>query len=383
MKRYRIIVALFLMLAAFSCKRAGEAPVRAEEEPAGSDIVELSPEQMAMIGVTWGPVQKRSMSETILSSGSLDLAPQAKAQVTSLVGGSIQRILVNEGQRVSRGQTLALVGNTEIVSLQKDYLIAVRQAELSEATLERERALHEKGAGVEKNLQQAQAQCRMDASTAQGIRQQLLQLGLSPDRAAQGQFSETVPVRSPIAGVIGEIFISMGSWLGEGTVLMNIYDNKALHADLNVFEADIAKIEPGQKVSLRLSDRSRTTMEGEVSFITAAMDPLSKSATVHVKLSECGSGATLLPNMFVSAAIHCGEETCDAVPDEAVVISANRSYVFVCEGEGRFRKVEVVSIAQQLGYTGITFIDPTAQGKDIVTSKAFYLESVLADHGEE
>ena len=102
MKRYRIIVALFLMLAAFSCKRAGEAPVRAEEEPAGSDIVELSPEQMAMIGVTWGPVQKRSMSETILSSGSLDLAPQAKAQVTSLVGGSIQRILVNEGQALGR-----------------------------------------------------------------------------------------------------------------------------------------------------------------------------------------------------------------------------------------------------------------------------------------
>ena len=346
------------------------------------DIVVLTDAQIATVGIQTAPVSRRNLSEAIQASGTLRLSPQARADVTSLVSGAVRRILVKEGQRVSAGQTLALVENTGIVSLQKDYLIAVRQAELSATALEREKGLRAQGAGVEKNLQQAEAEFRMAESTAQGIRQQLRQLGLSADAAAAGQFSETAPVRSPISGVIGEIFISTGSWLGDGTVLMKVYDNRALHADLNVFEANIARIFPGQKVVMQLSDQSRTPLNGVVSFITAAMDTESKSATVHVDLEPAGN-VTLLPNMFVSASILCGEELCDAVPDEAVIQKAGRSHVFVHEGDNHFRKVEVVTGTRQQGYTGIRFVDPAHAAKDVVTAKAQYLESMLADHGEE
>ncbi len=384
MTKNRILLAALVLLLPLSCNRSGGEPADGESSaPAAEDTVFLTPVQQATVGITVGPVERRVLSETIPTSGSLKLSPQARADVTSLVNGKVRTILIKEGESVKAGATLALVENTEIVSLQKDYLIATRQAELSADALEREQGLREKGAGVEKNLRQAEARYRMDESTVRGIRQQLVQLGLSPENAAEGRFSGTVPVRAPISGVVGEVFVSTGSWLGDGTVLMKIYDNKALHADLNVFEADIARIVPGQRVTLRLSDKTRTGLEGEVSFITAAMDPASKSATVHVELKGGGSGVTLLPNMFVSAVIECGANACDAVPDDAIVMKAGRSYVFVCDGEDSFRKVEVVPLAQQMGYTGIAFLDPSAEGKDVVTSKAFYLESVLADHGEE
>jgi len=384
MTKTGILLAAIVLLAPLSCRNRGEALSQEEySEESIEDIVELTPAQMSAVGITVGPVERRTLSETVQTSGSLKLSPQSQAEVTSLVNGKVRRILAKQGQSVRAGETLALVENTEIVSLQKDYLIATRQAELSASAFEREKELREKGAGVEKNLQQAEAQCRMDESTAQGIRQQLIQIGLSPENAANGQFSETVPVKAPISGVVGDIFISTGSWLSDGTVLMNIYDNKALHADLNVFEADIAKIVPGQKVSLRLSDQSRTNLEGKVSLITATLDPVSKSATVHVDLHGGNSSVTLLPNMFVSASILCGENPCDAVPDEAVVMKADRSYVFVKEEGNRFRKVEVVPVVKQMGYTGISFLDSSSEGKEIVTSKAFYLESILADHGEE
>ena len=379
----KIILSVLLLLLPLSCKRGVTVSPVEDVSGAESDVVVLSGEQISMVGITAGPVEQRSMGEAILTSGALRLSPQARAEVTSLVRGSVKKILVKEGQTVHAGQTLSLVENTEIVSLQKEYLLSVRQAELSEAELQRERVLREKGAGVGKNLSEAEARSRMDESTSQGLRQQLLQLGLSPEDAARGDFSITVPVKAPIGGVVGEMFISMGSYLAEGSVLMNIYDNKALHADLNVFEGDISRIMPGQKVSLRLSDSGRTSLEGEVSFITAALDPQSKSATVHVDLRGVPNETMLFPNMFVSAAIQCGERLCNAVPDEALVMKAGRSYVFIQEGEGRFRKVEVVPLSQQLGYTGISFLDPSAQGKSVVTTKAFYLESVLADHGEE
>ena len=97
--------------------------------------------------------------------------------------------------------------------------------------------------------------------------------------------------------------------------------------------------------------------------------------------------------MFVSAVIHCDEQTCNAVPDEAIVMSANRKFVFVSLGSNRFRKQEVVTGFSQQGYTQITFLDEpnvragyndsVSPSSEIVIAKAFYLESMLANHGEE
>jgi cobalt-zinc-cadmium efflux system membrane fusion protein len=235
---------------------------------------------------------------------------------------------------------------------------------------------------VGKNLQQAKAELDMAIVTEQGLRIQLEQLGISSRQVAQGHFSNAAPVRSPISGVVGDILVSMGSYLNSETVLMKVYDNKALHADLHVFESDIASIHIGQKVTMQLSDQSSTLLTGTVSFITAALDNESKSASVHVKL-DSSEGAKLLPNMFVSAVIHCDEQSCDAVPDEAIVMSANRKFVFVSLGSNRFRKQEVVTGFSQQGYTQITFTDSVSPSSEIVIAKAFYLESMLADHGEE
>ena len=370
-----------LSLLTVSCKNEVKQ-AEEEKESHEENVVELTEQQLNTIGVKFGHVEQRQLSGTINATGTLRLSPQDRAEVTSLVAGITKRILVKEGQAVRQGQTLALVENTEIVALQKDYLVASRQLSLARQALQRQQDIHEQGAGVGKNLQQAKAEFDMACVTEQGLRLQLEQLGISSRQVAQGHFSNAAPVRSPISGVVGEILVSMGSYLDSETVLMKVYDNKALHADLHVFESDIASIHIGQKVTMQLSDQSSTLLTGTVSFVTAALDNESKSASVHVKL-DSAEGAKLLPNMFVSAVIHCDEQTCDAVPDEAIVMSANRKFVFVSLGSNRFRKQEVVTGFSQQGYTQITFTDSVSPSSEIVIAKAFYLESMLADHGEE
>ena len=360
-----------------------------------TNVVKLTDRQMQTIGIRVGKIEQRQLSGTIRATGTLKLSPQDRAEVTSLVAGITKRILVKEGQNVRQGETVALVENTEIVALQKDYLVVSRQLSLAQQAWQRQQNLQEQGAGVEKNLQQAKAELDMAGATERGLRLQLQQLGISPQQVAQGQFSNTAPVRSPISGIVGEILISTGSYLDSETVLMKVYNNRALHADLNVFETDIASIHIGQKVTMQLSDQAATLLTGTVAFITATLDNESKSASVHINLdtkplrpsgtspSQGEERVTLLPNMFVSAAIHTGEQTCDAVPDEAIVMSANRHYIFVSLGDGHFRKQEVVTGLSQQGYTQITFTDSVSPSSEIVIAKAFYLESMLADHGEE
>ncbi len=373
------VVAMSLLLV--SCKSEVK-PAEEAENTEEENIVELTDQQVSTIGIKTGRIETRQLAGTISASGTLRLSPQDRADVTSLVAGAAKQILVKEGQVVRQGQTLALVENTEIVALQKDYLIASRQLSLAQQALQRQKDIHAQGAGVEKNLLQAQADADMASVTEKGLRLQLDQLGIDSRQVAQGKFTNTAPVRSPIAGVVGEILVSTGTYLDNTTVLMQVYDNRALHADINVFETDIAHINIGQKVTMQLSDHTATLLTGTVSFITASIDNDSKSASVHITLDRA-EGVTLLPNMFVAATIHCNEQTCDAVPDEAIVMSANRKFVFVSLGENRFRKQEVVTGLSQLGYTQITFVDAPMTDAQIVTTKAFYLESMLADHGEE
>lgn len=373
------IIALSMLTV--SCKNEVK-PAEEEKESHEENVVELTDQQLKTIGVKLGHVEQRQLSGTLNATGTLKLSPQDRAEVTSLVAGVTKRILVKEGQTVRQGETVALVENTEIVALQKDYLVASRQLSLAQQALQRQQDIHAQGAGVGKNLQQAQAELDMASVTEKGLRLQLEQLGISSRQVAQGHFSNAAPVRSPISGVVGEILVSTGSYLDSETVLMKVYDNKALHADLNVFESDIASVHIGQKVSLQLPDQASTQLTGKVSFVTAALDNESKSANVHVELDRV-EGTKLLPNMFVSAAIHCDEQTCDAVPDEAIVMNANRKYVFVSLGSNRFRKQEVVTGLSQQGYTQVAFTEETGSDSEIVVAKAFYLESVLADHGEE
>ena len=364
-------VAFLLLL--LSCKGQPTQPEEAYSDST-EDIVELTEAQVSTIGLRLGSISQRQLAGVIHATGTLRLAPQDRAEVTSLVTGIARRILVKEGEAVRAGQTLALVENTALVALQKDYLLASRQLSLAEQAWQRQYAIHEQGAGVEKHLQQAKADLDMAAATEKGIRLQLEQLGIDSRQVAQGTFVNAAPVRSPITGIVGEILVSTGSYLTDGTVLMKVYDVRAMHADVNVFETDIAGIRVGQKVSMQLSDRAATRLTGTVSLITATIADDSKSASVHINLD--GTAETiLLPNMFVSAAICLDEQTCDAVPDEAIVMSANRKYVFVSLGNNRFRREEVVTGLSGQGYTQITFLDSEKPHGDIVIANAFYLSS--------
>ena len=194
----------------------------AEEKALADGIVELTDE-----------VEHRQMLGTVNVSGTLKLSPQNRAEVTSLVSGQTKKILVKEGDVVRSGQTLALVENTEIVALQKEYLVVSRQLALARQAYQRQQAIHAQGAGVEKNLQQAKAELEIAQANEQGIRLQLQQMGISAKLVAAGRFVQAAPVKSPIAGVVGEVLISTGSFLDNQTVLMNIYDNSAIQCVRN------------------------------------------------------------------------------------------------------------------------------------------------------
>ena len=184
MKRIILIVAVTAIAwagFAFFAKQTGsEAQAHEEhEEEVDFDHIPLTAKQISTIDLKMGEAVEREMDATIEAKGSLVLRPQAMGDVASLMGGIVKSIFVKEGQLVHKGQVVATVENTDVVSLQREYYSAAKECELAKADMERQLLLSKQGAGVKRTLQQTQKDYQVAHANLLGIGRQLSQMGIS------------------------------------------------------------------------------------------------------------------------------------------------------------------------------------------------------------
>lgn len=356
------------------------------EEEVDYKHIPLTAQQMKTIDLRMDSVQSRELDATIRVNGALVLRSQHMGEVASLMGGVVRSILVKDGQRVSRGQVVATIENTEVVALQREYFSAYKDCEMARIEKERQESLSQQGAGVQKNRQQAERQYQTAHANMSGLARQLMQMGISTSAVARGQFTTSFPLRAPISGTVSQLTATLGSYADMQTPLMKIRDNSAVECDLNVFERDLAKVRKGDRVLLSLTNQSGVSVGGEVYAINNYFNDGSKSVSVHVRLDP-HQQANLIDGMYVTGRIATGRQRCRALPSNAIIMADGKSYIFALNEEAKdgryvFSRHEVTTGVSDNGYTEVALCKHIRQGQPIVTSNAFYLASLTGEHGE-
>ena len=357
------------------------------EEVVDFNDIPLTQKQINTVDLRMGEVEPRQLDATIQVNGSLVLRPQDKGDVASLMGGTVKSVLVKEGQQVSRGQVVATVENTDIVSLQREYYSAYKECEMANLEMQRQQTLASNGAGIKRNLQQTQKEYQVAKANLTGIARQLQQVGINPSTVAKGCFSTVFPLRAPIAGTVSLVTANVGGYADMQTPLMKIRNNKAVECDLNVFEKDIHKVKTGDRVLLSLTNQPGVKVAGHVYGMNEYFNDGTKSVAVHVKL-DAARGAKLFDGMYVSGKIVTGNQSCEALPSQAIVTADGKSYIFALNqapkaGKYSFSRHEVTTGVSQNGYTEVALCKHIKKGQKIVTDNAFYLASLTGDHGED
>lgn len=391
MKRFFLIIAVTaIALAGFTFfnKQAGaEAHDDDHEEEVDFDNIPLSQKQVKAVDLRMGEASQREMDALIPATGQLVLRAQSMGEVSALMGGVVKNIYVKEGQVVSRGQVVATVENTDVVSLQREYFSAYKECELAKADMDRQKLLNQNGAGVKKNLQQAQKDYQVAHANMMGIGRQLAQMGISTSAVAKGRFTTAFPLRAPISGIVSQMTASLGSYADMQTPLMKIRNNQAVECDLNIFEKDLGKVKTGNRVLLSLTNQPGVKLSGHVYGMNQYFNDGTKSVAVHVKL-DATRGAHLFDGMYVSGQIATGAQRCVTLPSKAIVSTDGKQYIFALnsaprKGQYSFSRHEVTTGVTDNGYTEVQFCKHIKQGQKIVTANAFYLASLTGDHGEE
>lgn len=348
--------------------------------------IPLTEQQVAAVNLKMGEAERRELDAVINVNGQLVLRPQSIGEVSSLMGGVVKSMLVKDGQQVSRGQIVATIENTDIVQLQREYFSACREAEMARIEMERQQQLASNGAGVKKNLQQAQKDYKIAQASMTGTGKQLQQMGISTHAVAQGRFTTVFPLRSPISGTVSQITASLGSYADMQTPLMKIRDNSAVECDLNVFEKDLQKVKIGDRVTIALTNQNGAILGGKVYGMNKYFNDGTKAVAVHVKLDRT-SGNNVFDGMYVSGQIATGRQECNTLPSRAIVNTDGKNYIFALnkkpkEGKYEFSRHEVTTGVSQNGYTEVLLCEHIKKGQKIVTDNAFYLASMTSEHGE-
>ncbi len=351
---------------------------KAEQDSHNDELI-LTQEQLEILGIKVEALKERTMNGFIQVNGQLRVPPQNEAVVTSIIGANISGIKSIEGDKVSKGQTLAYISHPNIIKMQTDYLQTFNQLIFLEQDYNRQKKLYDAEVGSGRDYQLALSSFSSAKGLAKGYESQLRLLGLSPENVKAGNISQEAPIKSPIDGFIERVLIKSGQYVQPQTSIFEIVNTDHIHVDLMVFEKDASKVKNGQIVKFNIEALGNTDLTAKIYSVGKSFEEGPKALHVHAKIEN--KDKNLIPGMYVNARIITDENLEKSLTEDAVFQEGEKFYVFIAEkeedGNWGFMPKEIIVKYTSNGYVAFNFIDKIDTSTLVAQSGAYYLMAEL------
>lgn len=309
--------------------------------------VKISGAMIQSMGVRTAQVERGTLSRKIRSVGRVNYDETRLAHVHPRAEGWIEQLSVRaEGDRVHRGQVLGQLYAPVILSAQVDFLIALKQY----------------GNSSPEKVDKARNLLRL-LDVPESVINQIAQ---------NGSTRNTIPILAPIEGVITRMGLREGIYVTPGSELVTIADLLHVWVKVDVFEHQLAWLEPGLDAEIRIPAQPGRVWKGKVDYIYPELDP--RTRTLQVRLSFENPENLLRPNMFADVVIFgAPREQTLTIPSEALIVTGERQAVVKALDEGRFKPVEVETGMRGSGKVEI--LSGLREGESVVVSGQFLIDS--------
>lgn len=372
-----IVAAAFLF---FGCGNTTQ-PTETASPATNEARVRLTPEQLKNAGIVTGRAERRRMASTLKVNGAVDVPPQNMVSVSFPLGGYLKSTRLLPGMPVRKGQSIAVLEDSQYIQIQQDYLMSKARLQYLDAELKRQQELNIGKAGSDKALQQAQADFATQKIQVKALGEKLLLIGLNPLTLSEDNLSRSIQVPAPIDGFVSAVNVNIGKYVNPTDVLFELVNPRDLHLNLTVFEKDIPALRTGQRVLAYTNDRPDKAYPAKVSLISRNVNEM-RAVEVHCHFD--GADSDLLPGMYMHATIEIIDQNALTVPESAVVRWENRHFVFVQKTPGDFELTEVDTSASSDGYIQISPQgDTDLEGVNLVLENAYALLMKMKNTAEE
>lgn len=329
-------------------------PLSEEESSLDPNIFRMSENAMKLANVRAMKVGEGAAQKEIRMNGKVELNESNSYTQSTHIPGRIEQLRVNfTGEKVNRGQVLAVVYSPAIVTAQEELLQA---AEIKESQPE----LFEAAKQKLRNWKISDAQIN--------------------NMLKKGTPVERFPITADVSGVVTKLMAEQGDYLERGMPIYQIADLDKVWILFDLYENELNWVKEGSTVNYSVASIPGKTFEGKISFIDPLLNDNTRVATARVEVNN--KNMNLKPGTFVSGVVETKVDENAAkeltVPKSAVLWTGERSVVYVrkeLDGGSGFELREV-NLGPELGdsYVIKSGLEP---GDEIVVNGTFSVDAAV------
>ena len=352
MKNIYFVLAILYPVILISCKAETET-VR-KKEPVISD-------SLAKI-ITLDTVKYEPVENELSLSGEVSFDDNKVVKLFPNASGRVISVAVSLGDKVTKGQTLAVIKSADVAGDYTDLNTAKTDADIAEKEFKNAEQLYKSGLSSEKDYVQAKLQYNKAVDAVNKVKTQIAINGGGKTKAG-GVYI----ISSPADGYVVEKNITPGSFIRSdySQSLFTVSNMQNVWVWANVFETDIPKIKEGEPAVVSTLAYPGKLFYGHVDQVNSVLDPMSKAMKIKIVLPN--AGMLLKPEMFTNITLHEDEDQkALAIPTTALLADNGKNYVVIYKDPYHVHVQQVTLLkVEELK----TYIQSGLQPGDLVISK--------------
>lgn len=380
MKRYLNILALLLAIALGACSEQKHAhedgttytcpmhPQIVQNEPGICPICKmdlvpvsqsgkeqgelmLSDSQIALGNIKTKRVKYGDVNSSTILTGKLVLDETQTDVISSRAQGRIEQLYIKEtGQVVQKGQPLYALYSEEMLTLQREYLLALKQ-----------------------NQELGKDNPRFQ-SFLEAAKQKLLLFGLTNSQirnlAKTGNLNANITFVAPTSGTITDIAATEGQYVTEGSVLYRLGKLNKIWVEAELYPQELAGIQSGDQVQVSVQGFA-DSFPAKVTFISPEYRQGSQVATLRAELEN--PGEQFLPGMQANVTLPGKNGNTLVLPTDAIIRDGKMAHIWVQTGKNTY-KARMVTLGEESAST-VAILSGLTENEKVVTSGAYLLYS--------
>ena len=323
-----------------------------------ADAIHLSKEAAQLANVLTSLVTSQKPIKEVRLYGKVQADERALQSQVSHLPGRIEKLMLNfTGERVRKGQTLALIYSPELVTAQQELLETAKMK---------------------------QTQPEIYEAAKDKLRQWMLTDSQIEIMESSGTAQNNFEVVSNTSGIVTARRVNNGDHVAEGTVLYDIADLSHVWVMFDAYESDLPFLEIGNKLTFTVQAIPGSNYSGNIIFIDPVIDPVTRVSKVRVEINN--QSGKLKPEMFVTGIVKANLNEYRnklVIPRTAVLWTGKRSIVYVKQTgtDEPIFKIREIGLGPMLGSSYVV-TDGLKEGEEIVTQGTFSVDAAAQLDGK-
>jgi len=285
----------------------------------------------------------QAVNPKLLLPAVVESDPARTALVLTPLSGRLIALKVALGDRVSRGQVVAVIDSPDLAQAYNDNEKAADSLKLTERNLGRQEAQNKLGVASDKDLDQAKSDHTQAAAEYTRTEGRLKMLGAS---ATPTPASRELSVLAPVGGSVTALSVAPGNMINDPTQpLMTIADLSTVWITAMVPEKDIAGVAKNQDAQVTLAAYPERVLRGKVLFLSDVIEPDSRRGKMRIAFAN--ADYALKPNMFATVVLSVSARSLVVLPSSALLMNNDRTSVFVATAPWTFERRTVDAVLEE------------------------------------